>query len=183
MVIKEGGLLCGCGNKGCFEAYASAEAVVNRMLIEIKKGKKTVLLDVVKDKPEKITCRLIYDTARKGDSLCKKIVRETGKYLGIGIANIVNIINPQMVVLGGGMARAGDLLFEPVREYVKERAFNAAMEEVEIVPAKIGTNAGAIGAVAFVLEKKGLLKKAKCFDRGTMGFSRHKLNHIRYKKY
>jgi glucokinase len=170
MVIKEGGLLCGCGNKGCFEAYASAKAVVKRMLIEIEKGKKTALLDAVKNKPEKITCRLIYDTARKGDNLCKKIVEETGKYLGIGIANIVNIINPQMVVLGGGMARAGDLLFDPVREYVEEHAFNATMEGVEIVPTKLGTNAGAIGAVAFVLKKKGLLKRVNCLDRDTTGF-------------
>ena len=170
MTIKEGGLLCGCGNRGCFEAYASATAVVKRMLVEIKKGKKTILVDMVKNKLEEITCKLIYDTARKGDNLCKQIVDETGKYLGIGIANIVNILNPQKIVLGGGMARAGDLLFEPVRKYVEEHAFNATMEEVSIVPAKLGTNAGAIGAVAFVLKKKGLLKKVDCFDHRMLRF-------------
>lgn len=170
MIIREGGLLCGCGNRGCFEAYASAKAVVKRTLTAINRGKKTVLTDTVKNKPEKITCKLIYDTARKGDELCKKIVEETGKYLGIGIANIVNIINPQMVVLGGGMAKAGNLLFDPVREYVEKHAFTAAMEGVKIVPAQLGTNAGAIGAVAFVLKKKGLLKKINCMDQNIMGF-------------
>lgn len=170
MVIHEGGLLCGCGNRGCFEAYASAKAVVNRTLSAIKKGKKTELTDLVENKLEKITCKLVYDTARKGDNLCKHIVEETGKYLGIGISNIINIINPQMVVLGGGMAKAGELLFDPVRKYVGEHAFNAAMEGVKIVPATLGTNAGATGAVAFVLKKKGLLKKIDCFDQNMVRF-------------
>lgn len=172
MIIKENGLLCGCGNHGCFEAYASAKAVVNRTLTEIRRGEKTMLTDIVKNRPEKITCKLIYDTAKRGDNLCKKIVEDTVKYLGIGIANIVNIINPQMIVLGGGMAKAGDFLFDPVREYVKEHAFNAAMEGVKIVPAALGTNAGAIGAVAFVLKRNGLLKKGECLDQSTLGFLR-----------
>jgi len=164
MVIREGGLLCGCGNRGCLEAYASASAVAKRTLNAIKKGKKTILTDLVKNKLEDITCKLVYDEARKGDNLCKRVVEEIGRYLGIGIANIVNLINPEMVILGGGMARAGDLIFEPVRKYVQQNAFTAAMEGVKIVPAALGVNAGAIGAVAYVLKKKGLLKTINNFD-------------------
>ncbi|MCJ7559025.1 ROK family protein [Candidatus Bathyarchaeota archaeon] len=164
MIIRKGGLLCGCGNRGCLEAYASARSVVKRTLAAIKEGKKTILTDLVKNKLKDITCKLVYDTARKGDSLCKWVVEETGRYLGIGITNIVNIINPEMVILGGGMANAGDLLFEPVRKYVREHSFTAAMEGVKIVPAALGVNAGAIGAVAFVLKKKGLLKTINNFD-------------------
>lgn len=167
-IIREGGLLCGCGNRGCLEAQASAQSVVKRTLDAIKKGKKTILTDLVKNKLEDITCKLVYDTARKGDNLCKWVVDETGKYLGIGIANIVNIINPEMVILGGGMAEAGDLLFEPVRKYVQEHAFTAAMEGVEVVPAALGVNAGAVGAVAYVLKKKGLLKIVESFNTDSM---------------
>jgi len=172
MVIHEDGLLCGCGNRGCLEAYASAKAVVNRTIAEIKKGKKTKLTDIVKNDLGKINCKMVFGTARKGDELCKKIVADTGKYLGIGISNIVNILNPQMVVLSGGMAKAGNLLFDPVRKYVKEHAFTAAVEGVKIVPTKLGPNAGAIGAVAFVLKKNGLLDKVRVegFDKGMMGF-------------
>lgn len=163
-IIHEGGLLCGCGNRGCLEAYVSARAVVKRTLSAIYGGEETLLTDLVKNKLEDITCKLVYDEARKGDSLCKRVVEETGRYLGIGIANIVNIINPEMVILGGGMAKAGDLIFEPVRKYVREHAFTAAMEGVEIVPAALGVNAGAMGAVAFVLKKKGLLKIVESFS-------------------
>lgn len=164
MIIREGGLLCGCGNRGCLEAYVSARSIVKRTLAAIKEGKKTILTDLVKNKLEDITCKLVYDEARKGDSLCKLVVEETGRYLGIGIANIVNIINPEMIILGGGMAKAGDLLFKPVRKYAREHSFTAAMEGVKIVPAALGVNAGAIGAVAFVLKKKGLLKTINNFD-------------------
>ena len=164
MIIREGGLLCGCGNHGCLEAYASSSAVVKRTVGAIKRGEKTVLTDLVKNKLEDITCELVYDTARDGDKLCKRIVEETGEYLGIGITNIVNTINPEMVILGGGMAKAGDLLFKPVRKYVKEHAFTAAMKGVKIVPAALGVNAGAIGAVAHVLKKKDLLKMIESFD-------------------
>ncbi len=75
-----------------------------------------------------------------------------------------------MVVIGGGMAKAGDLLFDPVRKYVEDHAFTAAMEGVKIVPATLGTNAGAIGAVAFILKKKGLLKKIDYFNQNMPGF-------------
>lgn len=171
MVIKEGGLLCSCGNHGCLEAYTSAKSVVNRTLAEIKEGRKTLLTDIVDNRMEKITCKLVFDTAKKGDDLCKKIVEDTAKYLGTGIINIVNIINPQMVILGGGMAKAGDFFFDPIKEYVKEHAFNESTKGVKIVPAALGSNAGAIGAVAFVLKKKGLLNKADCFDSNIIELS------------
>ncbi|MFZ3106191.1 MAG: ROK family protein [Candidatus Hydromicrobium sp.] len=164
MIIREGGLLCGCGNRGCLEAYVSARSVVKRTLAAIYGGEETLLTDLVKNKLEDITCKLVYDTAKKGDSLCKQLVEETGRYLGIGITNIVNIINPEMVILGGGMANAGNLIFEPVRKYVREHSFTASMEGVKIVPAALGVNAGAMGAVAFVLKKKGLLKIVESFS-------------------
>lgn len=157
MIIHEGGLTCGCGKRGCFEAYASATGVVKRTLAAIEKGEKTLLINLVENRLEDITCELIFKTAEKGDSLAKWIVEETARYLGIGIASIVNIINPQMIILSGGMTAAGDLLFKPVRKYAQENASAAAIKGVKIVPAALGGNAGAVGAAATVLKKKGLL--------------------------
>jgi len=157
MIIHEGGLICGCGKQGCLEAYASATGVVKRTLAAIEEGEKTLLINLVENRLEDITCELIFKTAEKGDSLAKWIVEETARYLGIGIASIVNIINPEMVIFSGGMTAAGDLLFKPVRKYAQENALAAAIKEVKIVPAALGGNAGAIGAAATVLKKKGLL--------------------------
>jgi len=157
MIIHEGGLTCGCGKRGCFEAYASATGVVKRTRAAIEKGEKTLLTDLVKNRWEDITCELVFKTAEKGDNLSKWIVEETARYLGIGIASIVNIINPEMVILSGGMIAGGDLLFKPVRKYAQGNALAAAIKGVKIVPAGLGGNAGAIGAAATVLKKKSFL--------------------------
>ena len=157
MIIHEGGLVCGCGKKGCLEAYASATGVIKRTLAAIREGKKSILADAVKNRWENITCELVYKAAEKGDTLSRWIVEETARYLGIGIASIVNVLNPEMVILSGGMIAAGALIFKPVRKYARENALAAAIEGVEIVPAALSGNSGAIGAAATVLKRAGLL--------------------------
>jgi glucokinase len=155
MIIHEGGLVCGCGKRGCLEAYASATGVIKRTVSLLKKGRKTVLWELVHGHLEDITCELVYRAAERGDELSQMIVKETARYLGIGIANIVNILNPEMVILSGGMTAAGDLLFKPVRKYAREYALEAAIEGVRVVPANLGDNTGALGAAATVLKRKG----------------------------
>lgn len=157
MIIHEGGLVCGCGKKGCLEAYASATGVIKRTLAAIREGKKSILADATKNRWENITCELVYKAAEKGDSLSRWIVEETARYLGIGIASIVNVLNPEMVILSGGMIAAGALIFKPVRKYARENALAAAIEGVEIVSAALGGNSGAIGAAATALKRMGLL--------------------------
>jgi len=157
IIIHEEGLLCNCGVRGCLEAYASATAVVKRTLKAIKEGEKTLLTNLVDDHLEDITCELVYKAAQNGDKLCSLIAEETARYLGIGIASVVNIVNPEMVILAGGMIKARDLLFKPVRKYAQKYALKDAIKGVKIVPAKLGDDAGAIGAAATVLKRKGLL--------------------------
>lgn len=157
MIIHEGGLICGCGKKGCLEAYASATGVIKRTLAAIREGRKSILADAVKNRWENITCELVYKAAEKGDSLSRWIVEETAKYLGIGVASIVNVLNPEIVILSGGMIAAGTLIFKPVRKYARENALAAAIEGVEIVPAALSGNSGAVGAAATVLKRVGLL--------------------------
>lgn len=155
MIIHEGGLVCGCGKRGCLEAYASATGVIKRTVSLIKEGRRTLLRKLVHDHLEDITCELVYQAAERGDELSQIIVKETARYLGIGIASVVNIINPEMVILSGGMTAAGDLLLKPVRKYARKYALEAAIRGVRIVPAKLGDNTGALGAAATVLKRKG----------------------------
>lgn len=153
MTIVVDGLPCGCGSRGCLEAYASATGVVKRTLMALEKVKKSSLLERVRGDKEKLTSRIVYEEAKRGDSLAKEIAEETGKYLGAGIASLVNILNPEVVILGGGMIQAGELLFEPTRRYASRYALKEAIEGVEIVPARLGQDAGAIGAACVVWKR------------------------------
>jgi len=155
MIIHEGGLVCGCGKRGCLEAYASATGVIKRTVSLMKAGGDTVLRELVHGHLEDITCELVYQAAESGDKLSQRIVEETTRYLGIGIASLGNVINPEMGILSGGMTAAGDLLFKPVRKYARKYALEAAIRGVRIVPAKLGDNTGALGAAATVLKRKG----------------------------
>jgi len=155
MIIHEGGLPCSCGKRGCFEAYASATGVVKRTITAIKEGGESILLDWISGNLEKINCKLVYQAAKEKDKLSQWIAEETARYLGIGIANIVNILNPEMIILSGGMSQAGDLLLKPVRKYAKRYALEPAIKRVKIVRGSL-KDAGAIGAVVTVLKRKKL---------------------------
>ncbi len=157
IVIKEGGMICGCGIRGCLEAYASATGVVKRARAAIKQGYKTILKSLVGDNPEGLTCELVFQAAREKDPLALWLVEETGRYLGVGIGSLVNVLNPEMVILSGGMIKAGDLLLNPVRRFVKLFSMKALIEKVEIVPGNLGDEAGAIGAAATVLKERKIL--------------------------
>lgn len=157
MVIKEGGMVCGCGAKGCLEAYASATGVVKRAKAAIKQGHKTILAKLAQDNSGNLTCELVFRAAQQGDDLAIWIIEETGRYLGIGVGSLINILNPEIVILAGGMAKAGDVLFRQVRKYAMLNSLKASREKVKIVPAKLGEDSGAIGAVATVLKRKGII--------------------------
>ncbi|KPK42414.1 MAG: hypothetical protein AMJ78_02675 [Omnitrophica WOR_2 bacterium SM23_29] len=141
--INPKGPKCKCGNRGCLELYASATAVARRMKQTLKKGIKS---KVFKSTKEKITAAKIYQAAKMGDVISKRILDEAGFYLGVAIANIVNALNPEIVVLSGGMTKAGRLLFDKIKETVKARAFKEAIRGVKIVSGKLGEDAGIIGA-------------------------------------
>jgi len=157
IIIHEEGLLCGCGTKGCLEAYASAMAVVKKTLVYLKSGAETIIKEWVGDKWEEITCKMVFKAASQGDQLGCRILEETSRYLGIGIASMVNVLNPQMVILAGGVSKAGELLLKPVRKYSSKYALKVAVEGVKIVLGELGDNAGALGAAATVLKRKQLL--------------------------
>lgn len=153
MTVDDSGPVCGCGNKGCLEMLASGRAVARDAIKRINQGGKSVLTGMVDGKLENITAEMVGAAARNGDALAREIIARAAYYLGVGLVNIVNIFNPEMIVLGGGMAGMGDLLIGPGRRLVDERAFSISSRAVRIVTAQLGNEAGVYGAAAFVRDK------------------------------
>lgn len=155
--IDSTGRRCKCGNYGCLEAYTSGPAIAARAMEEIESGEPSVLRDMVKGKLQHITAQLVYQAAHDGDQLARQVVRETARFLGTGIANIVNILNPDVVVVSGGVTLAGDQLFDPLRREVGRRAFKPAVEACRIVPGALTGKAGIYGAVAAFKFQRGMV--------------------------
>ena len=139
-VVQPNGRQCGCGNHGCLEAYAGARHIVERTQQQITEGQKTCL------KPQGLTPKRIAQAASAGDELAQEIFSETGRYIGVALTSIAHILNPQIAIIGGGIAAAGeDLLFQHIRSEFEKRAMDIP-RKMEIVPAKLGNNAGLVGA-------------------------------------
>jgi glucokinase len=139
---------CGCGRWGCLEAYASATAVVGRAREALDKdGGKSALHAVLKAHGD-ITSKDIFDAAAAGDALADTIVEETAFYLGVGAMNLMHVIDPDMIVFGGGMIAAGEPFLERIRRHVRELAFPVPAEKTQVRYAQLGSDAGFIGAAA-----------------------------------
>jgi len=149
--IVPNGPLCGCGNYGCLEALASATALVRRLREAVAAGRPTGLAARVTG-GEKVTAKDINAAATAGDATARELMEETGRYLGIAAASMINVLNPQMVVFSGGMTAAGEMLLQPIRQEAKRRAIPAAYAATRIVFAKLGNDAGLIGAAGCVLK-------------------------------
>lgn len=153
MTIDFSGRRCKCGNYGCLEAYASGPAIAARAVEDIETGAETSLAQYVDGDLSRITAQIVYEAANDGDSYALEMVRETAKLLGTGVANILNIFNPEVVVICGGVTLAGPRLFEPLGHEVKRRAFKAAWEVCRIVPGALPGTAGVLGAAAVFMQR------------------------------
>lgn len=140
------GLICGCGDTGCLEAYASGPSIVTMAQDYIKGGKSTKFREMAAAEGGEITPYMVAKAAEAGDPVAKRIFAIVGEYIGIGLTSVINLLNPEKVIIGGGVAEAGDLLLDPIRKTIKERAMVVAGSAVEIVPAQLGNSAGVIGA-------------------------------------
>ncbi len=148
MTIDSTGRRCKCGNYGCLEAYASGPAIAQRTIEGIETGAQSLLPGLVDGKLENITAATVYEAVVLGDPYANEVMRETAKFLGAGVANLINILNPDMIVIAGGVTRAGEHLFVPLRAEVRRRAFRVAEEACQIVSGQLTGTAGLIGAVA-----------------------------------
>lgn len=148
MTIDSTGRRCKCGNYGCLEAYASGPAIAERAREELACDEPSLLRDAVGGDLTRITAKLVYEASTSGDPIAREVVRDTARFLGAGLANLLNIFNPDTVVLAGGVTDAGDALFDPLRSEVRRRAFRPAVEACRIVPGSLAGTAGVVGAVA-----------------------------------
>jgi len=156
ITIDSTGRKCGCGNYGCLEAYASGPAIAQRAREALGGGEPSSMPGLVGDDLALITAATVFAAAEAGDELAGHVVRDTAKFLGIGVANFLNIFNPEVVVIAGGVTQAGDALFEPLRAEVRRRAFAPAVESCRIVPGELHGNAGVVGAIAIFAQARGL---------------------------
>ena len=140
------GRRCKCGNYGCLEAYASGPSIADRAR-EALSGDDSLMVRMAGGDPARITAATVYEAAKRGDDTALDVVRETSRFLGAGVANLLNIFNPDVVVIAGGVTQAGETLFAPLRREVRKRAFKPAVDACQIVPG-ILVAAGVVGAVA-----------------------------------
>lgn len=143
-----GGVACTCGSRGCLEVFASATAIV-RMTREARPRYPDSVLQGRND----LTAEAIFEAGQQGDELALEIFRRMGVYLGIGLANLINILNPEMIVIGGGVVNGWDLFAKHMHQQVEERAFPLLASRVKIVRAKCGDDAGLLGAVKLALDR------------------------------
>ena len=154
--IDSTGRRCRCGNYGCLEAYASGPNIAERAREALVAEERSILAAMVNNRLDQITAQTVYEAAQKGDAIALDVVRDTARFLGIGIANLLNIFNPDVVVVAGGVTHAGEALFEPLRAEVRRRAFRPAVEACRIVPGILPGTAGVVGAIAtFKAQKLG----------------------------
>jgi glucokinase len=142
------GRLCKCGNYGCLEAYASGPSIADRAREAVASDDDGLLVRMVGGDLSRISAATVYEATKGGDEVALDVVRETARLLGAGIANLLNIFNPDVVVIAGGVTQAGDSLFGPLRKEVRKRAFRPAVEACRIVPGLLPGSAGVVGAVA-----------------------------------
>jgi glucokinase len=150
--IDTEGRRCKCGNYGCLEAYASGPNIAMRAVEELKAGAVSRLADYVGGDLRQVTAQTVYQAAHDGDQLALEVVNDTAKFLGAGIANLVNVFNPEVVVVCGGVTLAGDRLFDPLRREVARRAFKPAVSVCRIIPCELSGTAGVYGAAKVYLE-------------------------------
>lgn len=154
MTIDVNGPKCNCGNVGCLETLASGTAMAKEAIRRVSQGGKSSLTEIVGGKVENITAEEVSLAAQGGDSLALEVISTVAGYLGVGMVNLVNIFDPEMIIVGGGLVKMGDLLLSPARQVVRERAFTLSAQAVRIVPAQLGDDAGVLGAAVFAFQQK-----------------------------
>ncbi len=147
MVIKESGVRCGCGRRGCFEQYASATALIRQTRDAMRRDPHSLMWKLTGGDLKKVTGHTAFDAMRKGDQTAKRVVKKYIDYIGCGIVNLINIFQPEILCIGGGICNEGEELMAPLRAYIERERFSRYCE----VQTKLGTtsllnDAGIIGA-------------------------------------
>jgi glucokinase len=153
MVILPNGPQCGCGQHGCIEALASGTAIARAARNRLEEGEQSLILDLAHGQINAVTSHEVAEAARQGDQLALALLDEAFSYLGMAIGNLINLLNPETIVIGGGVAKMGNLLFDRINRALQNHAFSHMVAGVNIIPAILGGRAGTMGMVALVQKK------------------------------
>ncbi|MBQ0083578.1 MAG: ROK family glucokinase [Clostridiales bacterium] len=146
-VIKKGGVQCGCGRRGCWEAYASATALIRQTKMAMRKNKNSLMWELAGGKTSGANGRTAFDAMRKGDAAAAKVVDTYIGYVQTGVLNMINIFQPEVICIGGGISNERDYLLVPLQKKIDEKDFCKDMKNrTELKIAELGNNAGIIGA-------------------------------------
>ena len=152
MTVEPYGPQCTCGNHGCLEALAAKNAIIRRAAAKLEAGRKSSLTETAGSNFSSLNPAMIAHAASNGDVVASETLEETGIAIGIALANVVALLDPDRIAIGGGIASAGELLFEPIRKTVAQRNTFSEFAPCQIMPATLGNSAGAIGAAALAIE-------------------------------
>jgi glucokinase len=157
IVLARNGPVCNCGGIGCLEALASGTAIARRAMKEAARLPRSLLAKAAA-KNGRLSARDVAAAARAGDPAARRIFCDAATYLGLGITSVIHLLNPEIVIIGGGLSETGPLLFEPIREVVRKRAQRHLAEFVKIVPSELGKSVGLYGALAVTENRNGELR-------------------------
>jgi glucokinase len=152
MSIDVNGEKCPCGNAGCLETYASARAILSKATSLLEQGRESLLIEYCGGNFYKLTAEDINRAALDGDNLARELLKDTGRYLGIGIANIINIMSPEAIILSGGLMGAWDIYIQEAIKEASRRSLKELFDTVKIVPSSLSDNAGIIGSAGLVFQ-------------------------------
>ncbi len=157
MTIDLNGPPCPCGRgTGHLEVLASGTAIARMAHEAVEGGRRSGLLDLAGGRPEAITAAMVEAAAREGDEVAGEVFTRAATYLGVGMGSLLNLFNPQRIIIGGGVSKAGEMLFAPVRRIARARAFERPGRDAEIVPAALGDDVGVVGAAAVAFQRVGI---------------------------
>jgi glucokinase len=150
MTIDVSGPQCPCGRSGCWEALASGRALAERTVGRIEAGDRSIIGEMAGGNMEKVDAQLVAIAARQGDALAREMIETTAFYVGVGLGNLINIFNPSVVLLGGGVTKIGAALLEPAARIARQRAYVTMVGDVDIRTATLGDDSPLLGAAALV---------------------------------
>jgi N-acetylglucosamine repressor len=153
LTLEKNGPICDCGNYGCLEALASGNAITKKAKLFVAREEHSRILDLAGGNIDSIEAKTVFDAAKEGDGLAMEIVREATEYLGIAIAGMINFLDPELIILEGGVAQAGEILTNNIQKIVGRRQMKCAGRRTKILVSQLGKNAAAIGAASFILQE------------------------------
>ncbi|HVP20613.1 MAG TPA: ROK family transcriptional regulator [Anaerolineaceae bacterium] len=150
--IYEGGEICGCGSRGCWETYVGPRYMIRRIRQTLEEGQPSVINNLLNGDLNRLTVDTVVEAAKDRDQIALSALREVGGHLGVGISNLINIFNPELVVVGGALSPASPWLIPIIQDQIRENALQPLIQTVKIIPSQLGVDSCVIGAVALVLD-------------------------------